>query len=109
MPFRISNLAEYQSEYQHSLQNPEAFWAEKADTFTWRKKWDQVLDWNFAEPNIKWFLNGKLNITENCLDRHLAARGNKLAIIYEPNDPHTRHLRLTYASGETALARFVKE
>jgi len=93
---RIQSFDEYQAAYQKSVQDPEAFWAEIAENFTWRKPWDQVLDWNFEEPRVKWFVNGKLNITENCLDRHLKARGNKLALIWEPNDPKERFIRYTY-------------
>ena len=93
---QITNLEEYKEAYAKSIADPEGFWAEIADTFVWRKKWDTVLEWNFTEPNIKWFAGGKMNITENCLDRHLATRGNKLAIIWEPNDPKERYQRLTY-------------
>ncbi len=96
MPFRITNIEEYQQEYQKSVEQPEAFWAEKAGTFQWQKKWDQVLDWNFAEPSVKWFSGGKLNITENCLDRHLATRGDQVAIIWEPNDPTEPAQSITY-------------
>ncbi len=71
MTFRIRDFDTYQKEYDKSVADPESFWAEKAETFYWRKKWDQVLDWNFIEPDVKWFVNGKLNITDNCLDRHL--------------------------------------
>ena len=87
MATRITTFEEYQSEYKKSVENPEAFWAEQADTFTWRKKWDKVLEWNFEEPKVEWFIGGKLNITENCLDRHLKTRGDKAAIIWEPNNP----------------------
>src|SRR4051812_30506771 len=96
MPYRITNLEEYHSEYQKSVENPEAFWAEKAENFVWRKKWDKVLEWNFAEPNVKWFENAKLNITENCLDRHLATKGNDTAIIWEPNNPSDKAKHITY-------------
>ncbi|WP_205502711.1 acetate--CoA ligase [Rufibacter psychrotolerans] len=96
MDYRIKSFEEYQDTYQRSVEQPEEFWAGIAENFTWRKKWDKVLDWNFEEPNVKWFVNGKLNITENCLDRHLATRGNKLALIWEPNDPKERFIRFTY-------------
>ncbi|GGK65278.1 acetate--CoA ligase [Rufibacter glacialis] len=96
MDYRIKSFEEYQETYQRSVEQPEEFWAGIAENFTWRKKWDQVLDWNFEEPKVKWFVNGKLNITENCLDRHLATRGNKLALIWEPNDPKERFIRFTY-------------
>lgn len=93
---RIQSFEEYQQAYQQSVQDPEKFWAEIAETFTWRRPWDKVLDWNFTEPRVSWFVNGKLNITENCLDRHLKIRGNKLALIWEPNDPKERFVRFTY-------------
>jgi acetyl-CoA synthetase len=96
MDDRIRSMEEYQAAYQKSVEQPEAFWAGIAENFTWRQKWDKVLDWNFEEPNVKWFVNGKLNITENCLDRHLEKRGNKLALIWEPNDPKERFIRFTY-------------
>ena len=85
---RITTFEQYLSEYKRSVDNPEAFWAEKAESFLWKKKWDKVLEWNFTEPNVKWFIGGKLNITENCLDRHLKERGNQTAIIWEPNNPN---------------------
>lgn len=93
---RIRTQEEYHIAYQKSVENPEAFWGALAENFTWKKKWDQVLVWNFEKPDVKWFVNGKLNITENALDRHLKERGNKLAIIWEPNDPKERFVRLTY-------------
>lgn len=96
MNTRIRTFEEYQVAYQQSVENPEAFWGAMAEQFVWQKKWDKVLDWNFEEPKVQWFVNGKLNITENALDRHLKERGNKLAIIWEPNDPKERFVRLTY-------------
>ncbi len=96
MDFRINSIEDYKKTYQKSVEDPEGFWADIADHFQWRKKWDKVVKWNFDEPNINWFTNAKLNITENCLDRHLKERGNKLAIIWEPNDPKERVVRLTY-------------
>jgi acetyl-CoA synthetase len=96
MTSRIRTFDEYQKEYARSVQNPELFWAEQADTFHWRKKWDEVLDWNFTEPDVKWFKGGKLNVTENCLDRHLETRGDKVAILWEPNDPNEANRTYTY-------------
>lgn len=96
MTLQIKTLDEYQTAYQKSVNDPEGFWAEQADTFNWHKKWDQVLDWDFNGPSIKWFVGGKLNITENCLDRHLATRGDQTAILWEPNDPNTPHKSLSY-------------
>ncbi|HUH73910.1 MAG TPA: acetate--CoA ligase [Chitinophagales bacterium] len=92
----IQSFEEYQKAYQYSVDQPEKFWEEQAEKLVWSKKWDKVLDWNFEEPKIEWFAGGKMNITENCLDRHLAKRGNKIALIWEPNDPKERFLRLTY-------------
>ncbi len=83
-------------EYQKSVHDPENFWARIADSFHWQQKWDQVVNWNFEEPNVKWFLNGKLNITENILERHLFTHGDKPAIIWEPNDPNENHITLSY-------------
>lgn len=103
---RIRTLEEYNSAYQKSVENPEAFWGEIAESFTWKKKWDNVLEWNFTEPNVKWFINGKLNITENCLDRHLKTRGNKLALIWEPNDPKERYVRYTYKELHEKVCQF---
>ncbi len=96
MDFRIDSYEQYQKDYEKSVNDPEGFWGDVANNYQWMKKWDRVLEWNFEEPKVKWFLNGQLNITENCLDRHLAERGNKLAIIWEPNDPKERVVRLTY-------------
>ena len=96
MPFRIKSFEEYKREYARSIENPEVFWEEIAEAFTWHKKWNQVLHWNFSDPVVKWFVGGKLNITENCLDRHLLLRGNQTAIIWEPNDPKEKVRTLTY-------------
>ncbi len=96
MNFQIKSFEEYQEKYKQSVYKPEEFWAEIASEFQWKKKWDKVLDWNFKDPNIKWFEGAKLNITENCLDRHLADRADQPAIIWEPNDPNEHHRVLTY-------------
>ncbi len=95
-PYQLQSAEAYRAAYQKSIQDPEGFWADIADNFTWQKKWDKVLDWNFKEPKIEWFKGGQLNITENCLDRHLATRGNEPAIIWESNDPNEHHRVLTY-------------
>lgn len=96
MTLQIKNLEEYKLAYQKSVDNPEAFWAEQAETFTWQKKWNKVLDWDFRKPDVKWFIGGKMNITENCLDRHLETRGDQTAILWEPNDPNQPHKAFTY-------------
>lgn len=96
MSFRINSFDEYQEQYQKSVDDPEGFWAGIASHYHWQKKWDTTLEWEFKTPSVKWFQGGVLNITENCLDRHLEKRGNKLALIWEPNDPKERYVRLTY-------------
>ena len=103
---QIKSFDEYQRNYQLSVDEPEKFWAEIADTFQWRRKWDNVLSWNFSEPNVKWFEGGKLNITENCLDRHLAERGDQPAIIWESNDPEKSSVTLTYKILHEQVCRF---
>ena len=87
IPYQITSLEQYHKDYKKSVQDPEGFWGDIASQFLWKKKWDKVLSWNFKEPSIKWFEGGKLNITENCLDRHIAKLGDTPAIIWEPNDP----------------------
>jgi acetyl-CoA synthetase len=96
MNYQIKTFDEYQAAYQKSVDDPENFWAEIAQEFVWRKPWTKTLQWNFDEPNIKWFQGGKLNITENCLDRHLETRGDQPALIWEPNDPQESGVTLTY-------------
>ncbi|TVZ17425.1 acetate--CoA ligase [Maribacter sp. MAR_2009_72] len=95
--YHIKHLEEYFQVYRKSIRNPEAFWEEIAEEhFVWRKRWDNVLSWDFKKPEIKWFEGAKLNITENCLDRHLPTRGDKTAIIFEPNDPKEEATHITY-------------
>ena len=103
---RIRTFDEYQTAYKQSIEDPETFWAEIAQEFTWRKPWTKTLQWNFEEPSIKWFVGGKLNITENCLDRHLAERGDQPAIIWEPNDPTETGATLTYRMLHDQVCRF---
>ena len=95
--YHIKNLEEYYKVYRKSIREPELFWEEIAEEhFNWYKKWDKVLSWNFKKPEVKWFDGAKLNITENCIDRHLRTRGNKTAIIFEPNNPDEEALHITY-------------
>lgn len=95
--YHIKHLEEYYQVYRKSVRNPEAFWEEIAEEhFVWRKKWDNVLSWDFTKPEVKWYEGAKLNITENCLDRHLPTRGNKTAILFEPNDPKEEAEHITY-------------
>ena len=95
-PYQISNLEEYHQAYQKSIKQPAQFWEEIAQNFTWKKKWDSVSEWNFKDPKIEWFKGAQLNITENCLDRHLNKFGNQAAIIWEPNNPDEPTRELTY-------------
>ena len=106
MSARINTFEQYLEEYKYSVEQPEDFWAEIAENFTWKKKWDKVLDWNFKEPNVKWFNGAKLNITENCIDRHLENKGEQVAIIWEPNDPAEKSISLTYKQLHEQVCRF---
>lgn len=105
-PYQIRDLEEYQQIWQQSVTDPEGFWADIAEHFYWRRKWDKVLEWNFKDPDVKWFAGGKLNITENCLDRHLGTLGSQPAIIWEPNDPEERHRILTYRELYNKVCQF---
>ncbi len=96
MNYQLSSFEEYQAAYKYSIEQPEQFWAEIAGNFQWKKPWDKVLDWNFDVPKIEWFQGAKLNITENCLDRHLEEIGNKTAIIWEANNPNEASRKLSY-------------
>ncbi|MFN0050495.1 MAG: acetate--CoA ligase [Cytophagales bacterium] len=102
----IANFEEYQAEYTKSIATPDVFWAEKAETFHWHKKWDTVLEGNFTDVDVKWFNGGKLNITENCLDRHLADRADQIAIIFEPNDPNETSKTYTYQELHKEVCQF---
>lgn len=93
---QIKTLEEYHEKYAQSVSDPEGFWENIANEFQWMKKWDKVLEWNFTEPDIKWFKGAQLNITENMLDRHLEKRANKPALSWEPNDPKQAVIRYTY-------------
>ena len=103
---QINSFKEYKEKYKKSIQDPEGFWSEIAEHFTWQKKWDRVLQWDFSKPEIKWFEGGKLNITENCLDRHLETIGNKTAIIWEPNDPDEESRHISYRQLFVKVSRF---
>mgnify|MGYP003950729177 CR=1 FL=1 len=93
---KINSFQEYKQEYEKSIEDPEGFWDDKASSFIWKSKWKEVLKWEFNTPDVKWFIGGKLNITENCIDRHLSDKANKVAIIWEPNDPNESTIKLTY-------------
>jgi acetyl-CoA synthetase len=95
--YHIKHLEEYFQIYNKSVNDPETFWGEIAEeNFIWHKKWDRVLSWDFTKPEVKWFEGAKLNITENCLDRHLITRAEKTAILFEPNDPNEEAQHITY-------------
>ena len=107
-PYQIKSLEQYHADYKKSVEDPEAFWKAVADNFYWRKKWDKVLEWNFTEPKIEWFKGAKLNITENCIDRHLPAMADKPAIIWEPNNPEERVRIVTYARLHKRVCQFAQ-
>ncbi|MFN8886321.1 MAG: acetyl-coenzyme A synthetase N-terminal domain-containing protein, partial [Cyclobacteriaceae bacterium] len=92
----MNNFQDYLAEYQQSITDPEKFWASQADNFVWKKKWNAVLQWDFHKAEVKWFIGGKLNITENCIDRHLPMRSNQTAILWESNDPKEPSRNITY-------------
>ena len=95
--YHIKNLEEYFQIYRKSVRNPEGFWEEIAEEhFQWRRRWDKVLSWDFEKPEVKWFEGAQLNISENCIDRHLYTRADKTAIIFEPNDPSEAAQHITY-------------
>jgi acetyl-CoA synthetase len=105
-PYQITSYEGYREAWKKSVENPEDFWGEVASHFQWKKPWDKVLDWNFKDPSIKWFSGAELNITENCIDRHLVDKANQPAIIWEPNDPNDHHRLLTYAQLHTKVNQF---
>jgi len=107
-PYQIKTQAQYHQAYARSVQEPEAFWSDIADHFVWKKKWDRVLDWNFTEPRVAWFSGAQLNITENCLDRHLPDKSDQPAIIWEPNDPSEPNRILTYGDLHRQVCLFAQ-
>lgn len=94
---KIKDLKDYKDTYERSVSSPEEFWRVQAETFHWFEPFKTVLDWNFDGPDVKWFVDGKTNITYNCLDRHIPIRGDKVALIWEPNDPEGLEKKLTYS------------
>lgn len=105
--YHIKSLEEYFTIYRKSVRYPETFWDEIAEEhFMWRKKWDEVLSWDFNKPEISWFKGAKLNITENCIDRHLRIRGDKTAILFEPNDPSEKAEHITYQQLHDRVCQF---
>jgi len=107
-PFQITSMDQYEMAYRVSVNQPEEFWASIAENFQWRKKWDKVLDWNFKEPKVEWFRGAKLNITENCIDRHLETLGDKPAFIWEPNNPEDRVRVVTYNRLHKRVCQFAQ-
>jgi acetyl-CoA synthetase len=105
-PYQINSLEAYHKAWNKSVDDPEGFWGEVASNFHWKKPWEKVLEWNFKEPSIKWFQGAQLNITENCLDRHLADKANQPAIIWEPNNPEEHHRLITYAQLHAKVVQF---
>ncbi len=103
---RIRTFDQYQAAYEQSVANPEAFWADIASHFYWHKPWTKTLEWNFKEPNIKWFIDGKTNISYNALDRHLTERGDQTAILWEPNDPTEEAIAITYKTLHLKVSQF---
>ena len=106
MTLQIKSLEQYNKVYKESVENPEKFWAAQAETFQWQEKWEEVLNWDFRKPEVEWFKGGKMNITENCLDRHLADRGDQTAILWEPNDPNQKTVNYTYRELYEQVCRF---
>ena len=107
-PYQIKSLEEYKQAYKKSIEDPEGFWSGIADHFYWRKKYNKVLDWNFTDPKIEWFKGGRLNITENCIDRHLEKLADQPAIIWEPNNPGERTRIVTYARLHKRVCQFAQ-
>ena len=105
MQKNIKSFEKYKKEYKRSIKHPEDFWEEKARNFSWRKSWRNVLSWDFTKPEIKWFEGGKLNITENCLDRHLEKKGNQTAIKWIANDPQEKNINLSYKDLYTQVCK----
>lgn len=103
---RIRTLEDYTTAYRKSVENPERFWEDIAETFSWHKRWDKVLDYSFEDYYVKWFEGAKFNITENCLDRHLLTQGDKVAIIWEPNSPDEDEIELTYRQLHEKVCQF---
>ena len=106
MDLQIKSLEDYKRVYDYSVAEPENFWSAVADDFYWRKKWDQVLEWDFLKPDIKWFIGAKLNITENCLDRHLENNADTTALLWEPNDPEEHYRKFSYRELHFKVCQF---
>ncbi|HLT93872.1 MAG TPA: acetate--CoA ligase [Membranihabitans sp.] len=103
---RIRTKEDYDKAYKESVENPEKFWAKIADTLEWKKPYEKILEWEFETPSVKWFEGGQLNMSENCLDRHLLTQPDKKAIIWEPNDPNDEHIEWTYRELYEQVCKF---
>jgi len=103
---KINSFKEYKNQVKESLEFPEKFWSEKANNFKWYKTWDKVLEWDFTKPEVKWFKGGLLNITENCLDRHLNKRANQIAIKWVPNNTNESAINITYSQLHEKVCQF---
>ena len=101
-----NNLNEYNNLYKQSIDNPEIFWNDVAESFIWKNKWSKVIEFDFSKPSFKWFTDAKLNITENCLDRHVETHPNKTAIIFEPNDPNQPAQHISYRELHSRVCKF---
>ena len=102
------SAAQYDDMYQQSVEDPEGFWSEQAENYlSWFKPWNSVCDWSFAEQDlhINWFAGAELNVSYNCLDRHLATRGDQIAIIWESDNPE-KHRKITYAELHEEVCKF---
>ena len=105
--YHVKTLEEYFQLYRKSVRNPELFWEEIAEEhFVWRKKWDKVVEYDFSKPEFKWFEGAKLNITENCIDRHIHIRGDKTAILFEPNNPDEEAEHISYKELHKRVCKF---
>ena len=103
---QLRTFSDYEKAYAASINEPIKFWEEIAAAFSWQEPWHKTLEWEFATPAVKWFQGGRLNITENCLDRHLKTQGEDIALLWEPNDPKEREVRLTYRELHSEVCRF---
>lgn len=105
MKYQVKNLKSYFNIQEKAVKNPQKFWKKIAKEFTWQKKWDQILDYDMHKAEIKWFDGGELNMSENCIDRHLKLRGDKTAIIFEPNDPKEKEQHISYKQLHEEVSR----
>lgn len=104
--YQLKTNKSFREAHKKSIENPQAFWGEIASTFKWQQPWEEVLRYDWSVPKTEWFLGGKLNITENCLDRHAITHPDKDALIWEPNDPNDATVSYTYKELLSAVCRF---